>query len=81
MGAWILDYLAGWAGEWGMVAHSSSSYRGPAFTGDVTILSAHVIDKLIDDQRRPLVQVEIKMTNQTGATLATGKAEVQLLQR
>ena len=23
MGAWILDYLAGWAGEWGQVVHSN----------------------------------------------------------
>ena len=38
MGAWILDYLAGWAGEWGMVVHSNCNYRGPAFTGDVTYL-------------------------------------------
>jgi len=36
MGAWILDYLAGWAGEWGMVVHSNSTYRSPPFTGDIT---------------------------------------------
>jgi len=72
------DYLAGWAGEWGMVVHSSCAYRGPAFTGDVTFCNATVIDKLVDSQRRPIVQVDFKMTNQLGTTLATAKAELQL---
>jgi len=78
MGAWILDYLSGWAGEWGMVVHSVCSYRGPAFTGDITIFNAAVIDKLVDDQGRAVVQVDFKMTNQLGVTMSTAKAEVQL---
>lgn len=81
MGAWILDYLSGWAGEWGMVVHSNCSYRGPALSGDITIFNATVIDKQIDDQKRPIVQVDFKMTNQTGTTMATAKAEIQLPQR
>ena len=78
MGAWILDYLNGWAGEWGMVVHSVCSYRGPAFTGDITILNATVIDKRVDDQGRSVVQVDVKMTNQLGVTMATAKSEIQL---
>src|SRR5215468_4687829 len=78
MGAWILDYLGGWAGEWGRVVHSVCSYRGPAFTGDITIFDATVVDKLVDDQDRAVVQVDFKMTNQLGVTMSTAKAEVQL---
>jgi hypothetical protein len=78
MGAWILDYLGGWAGEWGMVVHSNCSYRGPAFTGDITIMTATVIDKLVDEQGRNVVQVDVKMTNQLGTTMATAKAEIEL---
>ena len=81
MGAWILDYLAGWAGEWGMVVHSNCSYRGPAFSGDITISNANVIDKSVDDQGRSIVQVDFKMTNQLGTTMATAKAEIQLPKR
>ena len=81
MGAWITDYLAGWAGEWGMVVHSNCHYRGPAFTGDITLCNATVIDKQVDDQKRPVVQVDFKMTNQLGGTLATAKAEIQLPRR
>jgi acyl dehydratase len=78
MGAWMLDYLAGWAGEWGLVVHSNCAYRGPAFTGDVTIMNATVIDKSVDDQGRSIVQVDAKMANQLGTTMATAKAEIQL---
>jgi len=78
MGAWILDYLAGWAGEWGMILHSNCAYRGPAFTGDITISNATVIDKLIDDQGRSIVKVDFKMTNQLNTTMATATAEIEL---
>lgn len=78
MGAWIVDYFAGWAGEWGQVIHSNCAYRGPAFTGDITIMTATVIDKKIDEQRRSIVQVDCKMSNQLGTTMATAKAEIEL---
>ena len=78
MGAWIIDYFAGWAGEYGQVVHSNSFYRGPAFTGDVTIMTSTVIDKMVDEQGINLVQVDCKMANQAGTTLATAKAEIQL---
>jgi hypothetical protein len=81
MGAWILDYLAGWAGEWGLVVHANSAYRGPAHTGDITIFNATVIDKQVDDQGRPIAQVDFKMTNQLGTVMATAKAEIQLPQK
>lgn len=81
MGAWILDYLAGWAGEWGAVVHSNSAYRGPAFTGDITISNATVTGKLVDEQGRSIVQVDFKMTNQLNTTMATAKANIELPKR
>jgi acyl dehydratase len=78
MGAWVLDYLAGWAGEWGQVVHSNAQYRGPAFTGDITVMTAAVVDKLVDEAGRHLVKVECKMANQHGGVLATAKAEIEL---
>jgi len=78
MGAWLIDYLAGWAGEWGQVVHSNANYRGPALSGDITIITAAVVDKLVDAEGRKLVQVDCRMTNQFGVTLVTGTAEVQL---
>jgi len=81
MGAWVLDYLAGWAGEWGMVVHCNSQYRGPAFAGDITIQTGEVIDKITDKEGRKLVQIKSKMANQDGTTMATATAEVELPKR
>lgn len=81
MGAWILDYLGGWAGEWGQVVHSNCAYRGPAFTGDITIMNADVIGKMVDDQGRNVVQVDCRMTNQLGTVMSTAKAEIELPKR
>ena len=52
MGAWIIDYVAAWAGEWGQVVHSSAQYRNPAFTGDATFFTGEVVDT----QRRAQAQ-------------------------
>lgn len=81
MGAWVLDYLGGWAGEWGQVLHCNSSYRSPAFTGDTTVMTASVIDKLTDEEGRDVIQVDCKMSNQLGNVMATAKAEIELPKR
>jgi len=81
MGAWVTDYLAGWAGEHGMVVHSIANYRGPALTGDITIQTAEVVDKLVDEQGRHLIQVKHLMKDQNGTTMCTGTAEVELPKR
>ena len=81
MGSWILDYLSGWAGEWGMVVHSNAAYRGPAFTGDITIMNASVVDKRVDDEGRSIVGVDFRMKNQLDVTMATATAEIELPKR
>jgi hypothetical protein len=78
MGSWVTDYLAGWAGEHGMVEHSVANYRGPALSGDITIQTAEVVEKMTGEKGRHLVQVKHKMANQKGLTLCAGTAEIQL---
>jgi hypothetical protein len=78
MGVWCLDYIAGWAGEWGQIIHSNAQYRGPAFTGDITIMTGEIVDKMVDADGRHLVQVDCKMANQLGVTLATSRSEIEL---
>jgi len=78
MGAYVLDYLSGWAGEWGQLVHVNASYRSPTLTGDISIMDAEVVDKLVDDEGRNVVQVDFKMKTQLGATMATAKGEIQL---
>lgn len=77
MGAWILDYVSGWAGEWGTIIHSSAQYRNPAFTGDATFLTGEVVDARVE-RRRHLVVVKVDMANQDGAAMAKATVEVEL---
>jgi acyl dehydratase len=77
MGSWILDYVAGWAGEWGLISHSDAQYRNPAFTGDVTVITGEVVDTKVD-RRRSTAVVAVELTNQTGATMAKATVDVEL---
>jgi hypothetical protein len=81
MVSWVTDYLAGWAGEWGTVLHQNTQLRGPAFTGDITIMSGRITNKTTDEQGRQIVNIEGKMTNQQSDTLGTFKGEIKLPQK
>ena len=78
MGAWVTDYLAGWAGEWGIVVHTVANFRSPALTGDITIQTAEVVDKSVDEEGRHIIQVKHKMADQHGSAMASGTAEIEL---
>jgi len=79
MGAWILDYLTNWAGEWGEVVHSRMQYRSPALTGEVTYLNSEVKGLSHENPSgQPIVHVEVTMTNHRGATMAQGTAELRM---
>lgn len=81
MGAWVIDYMSGWAGEWGMVVHSVANFRSPALSGDITIQTAEVTEKSIDEKGRHLIHVRHLMKNQKGSTMALGTAEIALPKR
>jgi acyl dehydratase len=79
MGAWVLDYVANWAGETGFITHSGVQYRNPALTGDVTYLNGTV--SAIDDDPTTgssIVTVDFVMTNQEDTVMAKGPVEVRL---
>jgi acyl dehydratase len=79
MGAWVLDYVAAWAGDRGLVRHSAVQYRFPAFDGDLTLLDAEVTDARYDKMLGAgLVTLEVTMTNQDGSVMAKGPVEVEL---
>jgi acyl dehydratase len=79
MSAWVTDYLAYWAGASGFVRHVKASFRGLALEGDVAFLDAEVAGKQADSVwGGPLVSLQVKMTNQDGAVLLDGAAEVEL---
>ena len=79
MGAWVTDYIAHWAGHDGLVRYSNTSFRGPSYEGDVTYIDGEVIDKKEDSLwGEPLATIAVKMTNQDGNVLATGKVDAEL---
>ena len=65
MGAWVLDYVAAWAGEYAYITHSNIQYRSPALEGDVTYLDGNVIGKRIGRDGKPHVDLEMTMRSQT----------------
>jgi acyl dehydratase len=79
MGAWILDYLTNWLGEWGDILHTKASYRSPAFTGDLTYLNGEVT-AITEDRKsgQPIASLDVVMTNQKNDVMATCTAEVRL---
>ncbi len=76
MGAWILDFVAAWAGEWGTIAHSSAQYRNPAFTGDATSIDGEVVATRVERRSRSIVTVELH--NQESALMAKATVDVEL---
>jgi hypothetical protein len=78
MGAWILDTLGNWAGEWGEIIHSRMTYRAPVLTGDLTYVDGEVIEVQAAGADLPIVTVAVTMTNQRAEVLASGTAELRL---
>ena len=79
MGAWVLDYLSNWGGEWSFIRHIDMQYRAPALTGDATFLDGEVLEVDHGDASgQPLASVKVTMTNQDGAVMAAGTAEIEL---
>jgi hypothetical protein len=81
MCAWVVDYLANWAGDWGFVRHHRTQYRNPALTGNVTHMTGEVTNKWIDDQfGRAVVELTYEMATHTRTQMAKGIAEIELPQ-
>jgi hypothetical protein len=77
MGAWVLDYVAAWAGEYGYITHSNIQYRSPAFEGDATFLDGKVTGTRTGRDGRTRADLVVTMTNQRGVVLAKGPVEVR----
>src|SRR2546421_4211705 len=79
MGAWVLDYVAMWAGDRALTRHSAVQYRFPAFEGAVTYLDGEVTGTRHDPTLGTgVVTIEVVMTTQDGAVMAKGPVEVEI---
>jgi acyl dehydratase len=79
MGAWVLDYVAMWAGDRALTRHSAVQYRFPAFEGDVTYLDGEITGTRHDPTLGAgVVTIELVMTTQDGTVMAKGPVEVEI---
>ena len=78
MGAWVLDYVAAWAGEWGTIVHSDSKYRNPAFTGDASYISGTVSGIRVEKRNRHIATVAVEIATQKGDVMVKGTVDVEL---
>lgn len=79
MNAWFHDYVAYWAGHNGYIRHSKSSFRSPAFEGDVTYIDGEVVNKIeLSPYGMPVVQVKVTESTQEGEVIVSATAEVEL---
>jgi acyl dehydratase len=78
MGAWMLDFVAAWAGEWGHITHADLRYRSPALTGDASHLSGMVTDVREERRRVHVADVEVLVRDQDERVQAKGTVSVQL---
>ena len=78
MGAWVLDFVAAWGGEWALISHSAATYRHPAFTGDATFIRGRVTDTRVERRGRHLAIVAVELSNQDDQVLAKGTVDIEL---
>jgi acyl dehydratase len=78
MGAWVLDYVAAWGGEWSRITHADVKYRNPALTGDASFISGTVVGVREERRRVHVADVDVVIANQDDAVQAKGSVSIQL---
>ena len=78
MGAWVLDFVAAWAGEWGHITHADVKYRSPALTGDASFITGTVTGVREERRRVHVADVDVRIVNQDDQVQAKGSVSVQL---
>ena len=78
MGAWVIDYVAAWAGEWGEVVHSDRPVPQPGLHRRRHLPRRRGGRHPRQERRQSLAIVAVELTNQTGATMAKATVDVKL---
>jgi acyl dehydratase len=78
MGAWVLDYVAAWGGEWATIIHADVKYRSPALTGDASFVTGTVTGVREERRRVHVADVDVVVKNQDEAVQAKGSVSIQL---
>jgi acyl dehydratase len=75
---WHLHLLSNWAGDAGWVKRASAEYRRFVYQSDVIRLQGTVVDKYVDDNGEPVVDVTTTAFNQRGEDAMPGRATLAL---
>jgi acyl dehydratase len=78
MGAWVIDYVAAWGGEWAKVTHAEVKYRSPALTGDASFITGTVTGVREERRRVHVADADVLITNQDDVVQAKGSVSIQL---
>ena len=77
---WLSHLVTDWMGDDGWLVSQTSQIRKFNYMGDSHVLTGEVVDKRVED-RRCLVEIEMRGTNQRGVVTCPGKATVALPSR
>jgi acyl dehydratase len=78
---WHLHLLSNWVGDAGWVKRASAEYRRFVYHSDVIRLQGTVVDKYVDDDGEPVVDVTTTAFNQRGEDAMPGRATLALPSR
>jgi acyl dehydratase len=72
--SWLVHYATNFAGDDAWVVRVRGKFRRFNYIGDTTVVSGTVVDKRVDEQFGPVIELELKGTNQRGQENITGSA-------
>jgi hypothetical protein len=79
--SYLSHYLTDWMGDDGWLLQQSSEIRKFNYVGDSHVITGEVVGKRLDGAGRPVVDIEMRGTNQRGDVTCPGKAVVALPSR
>jgi acyl dehydratase len=77
----LSHYLTDWMGDDGWLLQQSSEIRKFNYVGDSHVITGEVVGKRLDEDGRPVVDIEMRGTNQRGDVTCPGRAVVALPSR
>jgi len=78
---WLVHYCTNFAGDDGWVYRVRGEFRKFNYIGDTTWIEGQVVEKRIDPELGPLIELELTGTNQRGQQNTRGSATILLPSR
>lgn len=79
--SWLINLLTNWMGDEGWIKSNYAEYRKFVYLSDAVWLKGVVVDKYLDENGEPCVDVETSAVNQRGEDTMPGSATIILPSR